>query len=117
MHVHAPAVALLTRLLRCRCPSSLLLHSSLYFYCNRPTVAALITMGVDVGAAASAAFSGEEAPPTAGSSGGGEAGAGAGEREACKVEGEAGVAGQAAALEQGAPQGAAAQETLDQVRL
>jgi Repeating coiled region of VPS13 len=28
----------------------------LYFYCNRPTVASLITMGLDVGAVASAAF-------------------------------------------------------------
>lgn len=32
--------------------------SSLFFYCNRPTVAALITMGVDMGVAASAAFAG-----------------------------------------------------------
>jgi len=30
--------------------------NKLYFYCNRPTVAALITMGLDVGAVASAAF-------------------------------------------------------------
>ncbi|KAL4527774.1 hypothetical protein Ndes2437A_g02912 [Nannochloris sp. 'desiccata'] len=36
--------------------------NTLYFYCNRPTVAALIAMGLDVGAVASAAFGTADSP-------------------------------------------------------
>jgi hypothetical protein len=43
----------------------------LYFYCNRPTVAALITMGLDVGAVASAVF-GSSTDTEADGSGGAE---------------------------------------------
>ncbi|KAL4858517.1 Vacuolar protein sorting-associated protein 13C [Chlorella vulgaris] len=46
--------------------------SSLYFYCNRPTVAALITMGLDVSAAASSDTL--EEPGTEAGLGAGEAG-------------------------------------------
>ena len=71
-------------------------------------------MGVDVGAAASAAFSGgEPAGGTAGEPAGGEPA-----DEACAVEGEPAVAGAAAAV-QGAASGGGAEaaETIDQAQL
>lgn len=45
--------------------------NKLYFFCNRPTVAALITMGLDVSAAASAAFNREDSSADASASDGG----------------------------------------------
>ena len=85
--------------------------SSLYFYCNRPTVAAIISMGLDMGAAASDA-SGAPEPASAG----GEEG----EEGACQVEAEPGAAHKAAAVAQGAAEGAAVglgvEEALDQAR-
>ena len=89
-----------------------LLPSSLYFYCNRPTVAAIIAMGVDVGAAASAAFGGsEEAVGAAAGAGHAAAGdgkaaeaageGGEGQQEGCQVEGEPAAVGQAGAIAQG----------------
>ncbi|KAL4443584.1 hypothetical protein ABPG75_011321 [Micractinium tetrahymenae] len=94
--------------------------SSLYFYCNRPTVAALITLGVDIGAVASAAFAGPE-PAPAGAGGSAEEPKGEEAQAPCKAEGEqegagavaavAGVASQAAAL------GAGFEEAVDQAQL
>ena len=70
--------------------------SSLYFYCNRPTVAALITMGLDVGAAASGPEEGADG--AAGEADGGEGGSSRAEGDACQVEGKAETAGAAAAV-------------------
>ena len=80
--------------------------SALYFYCNRPTVAALITLGLDIGVAAGSS----EAPPAAPAATA-EAGEGA-----CQVEGEP-AAVDAAAATAAAQGGGAAEEPLDQARL
>jgi len=45
--------------------------NTLYFYCNRPTIAALITMGLDVGAVASAVFGTSESEVPIGAESGG----------------------------------------------
>ncbi|KAL4447306.1 hypothetical protein ABPG77_007339, partial [Micractinium sp. CCAP 211/92] len=91
---------------------------SLYFYCNRPTVAALITLGIDIGTVASAAFSGPE-PAAAGNAGGGAAEPAEEEGEApCKPEGGQEDAGPAAAVAGAASQvaavGGGVAEALDQ---
>lgn len=100
----------------CSCLLLPALCSSLYFYCNRPTVAAIIAMGVDVGAAASAAFDGSEEGTAAGAAAAAAAGDGAAApaaegaegqegqegQEGCQVEGEPAAVAQAASLAQGA---------------
>ncbi len=97
--------------------SSAPLCSSLYFYCNRPTVAAIIAMGVDVGAAASAAFGSSEEAAAGGAAAAGDGAAapaadGSEGQEGCQVEGEPAAVAQAASLAQGA---APVEEKVEQV--
>ncbi len=102
----------------CQLHAAFFLCSALYFYCNRPTVAAIITMGVDVGAAASAAFGAPEAAAPAAAGMGGVGGSGGQEDEqgpeGCQLEGETEAAGGAATLAQQDAQQEPQQPQLDQ---
>lgn len=95
---------------------------SLYFYCNRPTVAALITLGIDIGAVASAAFSGPELPASAAAPDGDTSEQGQQEGGApCGHEGKPEEAGAAAAVagaaSRAAALGSSLEEAVDQASL
>ena len=81
--------------------------SSLYFYCNRPTVAALISLGLDMGSAASMAFGSAGDAAGAGDEGGDGDGA------ACATETGPGAVALAGAVEQGAAEALGAEPAAE----
>ena len=103
-----------TGFLRLACPSSL------YFHCNRPTVAALISLGLDMGQAAVVAY----APAAAAALEGGaaedaDAGTTADDGEAAECTQEQGptAAALAGAVDQGALEAALGAESAAQLKL